>query len=74
MVGMVRLPSNPLIARALEIAERWLGIEELSRRLGSQEADIRAWQFGQTDMPSEKFLKLVDIVLEMDRDWLDENL
>jgi succinate dehydrogenase flavin-adding protein (antitoxin of CptAB toxin-antitoxin module) len=50
------------------------GIDELSRRLDCPESDIRAWQFGQTNMPEEKFLKLVDIVLEMDRDWLDNNL
>jgi len=38
------------------------GIDELSRRLDCPESDIRAWQFGQTNMPEEKFLKLVDIV------------
>jgi hypothetical protein len=68
---MNRLPTSPLIARGLEIAEKHLGIEELSKRLGVHESTVRAWRFGHATMPEYKFLRLVDILTDLDPNWTD---
>ena len=70
---MNRLPGNPLVARAVEIAEKRLGFAELSRRLNAPDATIRAWRFGQETMPTKKFLDLVDILTELDPSWNEWN-
>ena len=62
---MNRLPASPLIARALEIAEKRLGMKELSERLGSPESSIEAWRMGHATMPENKFLTLVDLLTEL---------
>ena len=66
---MKRLPASPLIQRALAVAEKYLGIEELCRRLVVPETTIRAWRLGHATMPEYKFLRLVDILTELDPDW-----
>jgi hypothetical protein len=66
---MNRLPANPLVARALEVAERHIGMRELCRRLVVPEDVIRAWQRGLATMPQFKFLRLVDILTELDPTW-----
>ena len=70
---MNRLPGNPLIARALEIAEKRLGIAELSRRLQVPDTTVRAWRFGHETMQAKKFLELVDILTELDPSWNEWN-
>lgn len=70
---MRRLPASPLIERALQIAERRLGLEELSRRLVAPETTIRAWRLGYASMPEYKFLRLVDLLTELDPSWLDSD-
>jgi hypothetical protein len=70
---MNRLPANPLIARALEIAEKRLGTVELSRRLKVPDTTIREWRFGQQTMATQKFLELVDILTELDPSWNEWN-
>lgn len=56
--------------RGLEIAQKRLGIEALCSRLGVPESSIGAWRFGHADMPEEKFLRLVDLLAELDPDWV----
>lgn len=68
---MNRLPSSPLIGRALDVAERHLGIEELCHRLVVPESTIRSWRFGYSTMPEYKFLRLVDILTEIEPRWID---
>jgi hypothetical protein len=68
---MNRLPANPLIAQGLEIAEKRLGIAELSVRLGSPVSSIHAWKLGHASMPENKFLLLVDLLTEIDPHWSD---
>jgi hypothetical protein len=63
--------AGPLIMRALEVAERYLGTEELCRRLVVPEALVRAWQAGQATMPQYKFLRLVDLLTELDPSWTE---
>jgi len=70
---MNRLPASPLIARALEIAEKRLGMKELSERLGSPESSIEAWRMGHATMPESKFLTLVDLLTELAVDWDEWN-
>jgi CheY-like chemotaxis protein len=68
---MNRLPTSPLISKGLEIAERHLGIGELSRRLAATEMTIRAWRFGDAQMAESDFLRLVDILTAIDPKWTD---
>jgi hypothetical protein len=68
---MQRLAASPLVARALAVAEKHLGTEELCRRLVAPETMIRAWGIGHTTMPEHKFLRLVDILTELDPSWVE---
>jgi len=70
---MNRLPVSPLITRALDVAEKRLGVKELSERLGSPERSIHAWRMGHTTMPESKFLKLVDILTDLAVTWDEWN-
>ena len=72
---MKRLAASPLITRALDVAEKRLGIEELCYRLAAPETSVRAWQVGHATMPEYKFLRLVDILTDLDPSWteLDEH-
>lgn len=69
---MHRLPASPLISKGLEIAERKLGMTELSVRLGSPAGTIKAWRLGHSAMPEQKFKLLVDLLLEIDPTWMEE--
>ena len=60
---------SPLISRALEIAERILGTDELCRRLRATHESVRAWRAGMATMPQYKFLQLVDLLTELDPAW-----
>ena len=62
-------PVSPLITKGIEIAEGDLGIEELCRRIGAPQTLVRAWQLGHARMPECKFLRLVDILTELDPQW-----
>jgi len=70
---MKRIPNSPLVARALEVAENHLGIEELSRRLNAPVETIRAWSFGHATMPEYKFLRLIDVLTELPIPWEEWN-
>lgn len=67
---MNRLPISPLIMRGLEIAEKRLGMRILSSRLGATETDILAWRLGHGEMPQHLFLRLVDLLTELDHAWV----
>ena len=68
---MKRMAASPLIVRSLDVAEKYLGVDELCRRLVVPEATLRAWRLGQAAMPEYKFLRLVDILTELDPSWTD---
>jgi hypothetical protein len=68
---MNRLAADPLVSRALAVAEKQLGTEELCRRLVAPETMIRAWGMGHTPMPEYQFLRLVDILTELDPTWVE---
>jgi len=65
------MSSNPLVQRALDVVEKKIGTGELCRRLGAPEHLVRAWQLGHATMPEYKFLRLVDILTELDASWMD---
>jgi hypothetical protein len=66
---VVDIVVSPLIARALEIAERHLGLQQLCVRLGVPEIVVQAWRVGDVEMPNAKFLLLVDLLTELDPQW-----
>ena len=66
---MNRIPASPLVTKALELAENRLGRDELVRRLGAPDSTIKAWRFGHATMPEYKFLRLVDILTDLDPNW-----
>ena len=55
--------------RALAVMERRLGIDELCARLGAEEVDIRAWQSGAVEMPDKDFLRLIDLVTDLEPEF-----
>ena len=59
--------------RALDVAEKRLGMDELSRRLEAPDTMIRAWRFGHATIPEAEFLKLVDILTELAVSWDEWN-
>lgn len=66
---MNRMPASPLIIKGLQIAEMRLGMDVLSERLGAPPELIRAWRMAHATMPDRKFLKLVDILTDLDPSW-----
>lgn len=67
--GVNRLPVNPLIMRALQVAEEELGLDALAARLGVAAGAIDDWRIGLAAMPQDKFLELVDVVSAIDPGW-----
>lgn len=51
------------------VMEKRLGIDELCDRLGAPEAAVRAWQSGAVEMPDKDFLRLIDIVTELEPEF-----
>ena len=66
---MNRVAVSPLITKGIEIAQGRLGVDELCERLDAPETLVRAWQLGHVAMPESKFLRLVDILTELDPKW-----
>jgi hypothetical protein len=66
---MNRHIASPIIARGLEITEKHLGMDELSRVLGVPDTTIRDWATGLTPMPVVKLLRLVELLHVVDPDW-----
>jgi hypothetical protein len=70
---MKRMTRSPLIARALDVAEKYLGRTELSRRMGVSDAIIQAWRGGYLGMSNSDFLRLIDIITSLDVRWEEWN-
>lgn len=52
------------------MAEKHFGLEELCKRLGTPAATVQAWRAGHEEMPDAQFLKVVDLLLEIDPDGI----
>ena len=59
------MPPSVLAIRGIETAERKLGMDELSRRLGAPDTTIRAWRQGHATIPPYKFQRLVKLLAEI---------
>jgi hypothetical protein len=70
---MQRMTRSPLIARALDVAEKYLGRTELARRMDVSEAIIQAWRAGHLGMSNSDFLRLIDIITRLDVRWDEWN-
>lgn len=66
---MRSLNISPIVVRALDVAERHLGAAELCRRLNAPWNAIKLWRTGDLEMPEYMFLRLVDILTELDPSW-----
>ena len=70
---MKRMTTSPLIDRALDVAEKHLGMAELSRRMGVPETTIQAWRGHHLAMPQSDFMRLIDIITGLEVRWSEWN-
>jgi len=68
---MDRLPVSPIVTRVIVLAAGKLGMEQLARRMNVPEALLMAWRDGQAAIPRGEFLRLVEILLDLDIGWDD---
>ena len=59
------MPDTEVMARALERALKALGPDELSTRLQAPPELIQTWINGHATMPERKFLRLIDLLDEI---------
>jgi DNA-binding transcriptional regulator YiaG len=64
--------SSTASLRAIEIAEKHLGTEELATRMNVTATTVRAWRMGHAGMPPEKFAKLVGILASLESGGQDK--
>jgi hypothetical protein len=60
------MPDREVMARALERALKALGPDDLSVRLQAPPELIQTWINGHATMPERKFLRLVDLLDELE--------
>ena len=70
---MRSLNVSPIVLRALDTAEKHLGAAELCRRLNAPWNAIKLWRTGELEMPEYMFLRLVDILTELDPAWTEQS-
>jgi len=68
---MDRLPVSPIVGRVIEVIEKKLGFEQAARRLDIAESLLEAWRDGKAAVPRAEFMRLVDLLLELDVSWDD---
>jgi hypothetical protein len=61
------MPDTEVMARALERALKAIGPDELSSRLKAPPELIQTWINGHATMPERQFLRLVDVLDEIDQ-------
>jgi len=59
------MPDTEVMAKALERALKALGPDELSARLQAPPELIQTWINGHATMPERKFLRLIDLLDEI---------
>ena len=68
---MDRSRVSPLVRRVIEVAAKKLGLAEVARRSSVSEPLLVAWRDGQATIPHAEFLRLVDLLVEIDAGWDD---
>lgn len=69
--AMDRIAANPMVMRALQVAEEKLGLQQLSQRLSAPSVTVHAWRDGHALMPQHRFLRLVDLLTTLDPGWAE---
>jgi hypothetical protein len=65
--------SSTVSIRAIEVAEKLLGTEELAIRVGVPPTTIRAWRMGHAGVPPQKFVRVVEILADLEPGWPNDN-
>lgn len=68
---MNRIAANPMVTRALQVAEQKLGLQQLSQRLSTPSGIVHAWRDGRAMMPQHRFLLLIDLLTALDPRWAE---
>jgi len=55
----------------MQVAMDKLGAEQLAQRINSPVSLLLAWRDGHATMPREKFMALVDLLLDLGIGWDD---
>ena len=66
---MEKAVATTVAIRAIEVAEKHLGTDELAVRLKAPATTVRAWRMGHATMPERKFLLLVDLLAQLEPQW-----
>ena len=59
------------MTRVIQLAADKVGLDEVARRIKVPEALLVAWRDGKAAIPRGEFLRLVDVLLELDVGWDD---
>jgi len=68
---MDRMPVSPLVTRVIEVAGDKIGLAEVALRINSPVMLIEAWRDGLATIPRDKFLRLIDVLTELDPSWAE---
>jgi len=69
---MRSLNVSPIALRALDVAEKHLGMDRLCRQLNAPWSAVNLWRTGHLEMPEHMFLRLVDILTDLDPGWAEQ--
>jgi hypothetical protein len=66
-----RHPLSSIVQRAIEFAQKRLGMEEFARQIGAPPTIIAAWRIGAVAVPDATFLRVIELVTALDPNfWL----
>lgn len=68
---MERLPVSPIVSRTIELAAEKIGLKGVADRIAVPIGILEAWRDGKAAVPRADFLRLVDVLLELDVGWDD---
>lgn len=66
---MTARPPSPIVSRILEIVIRKLGSVQVASRLNATPVLVDMWLRGEAQMPEQTFLRLVDVLVEIEPGW-----
>lgn len=66
---MTARPPSPIVSRILEIVIRKLGSVQVASRLNATPVLVDLWLKGEAQMPEQTFLRLVDVLVEIEPGW-----
>lgn len=69
MACLTARPPSPLVTRILELVIRELGNVGAASRLNATPVLVDMWLKGEAHMSEQTFLRLVDVLVEIDPAW-----